>query len=306
MSDIKELKITLTNDAEAVALTGGKKPRRARGTRKQRGGAVPAGEVSDGTGGALSPQEAAVAEGPEARVLKLDTSMPVTPPTGTQETVSGEGLGAPILAAPKPMAGGGGMTREPISPLALASSVTPPAVTMPSLATTTAVSGGGAGSAAPTAELKIGGKRGVPTVNTVGGARILPTKRRVSGAPPAQTLKKPKFRVDGGVEGEESANTVTPSTGAVLDTPMKTGGAVPAAKQTRRFKERQIKLTVKSSRAARETRHKVKAQVRAMPIGDVRKLLLKKNIIKASAVDKLPEDMLRHMLRDYMLLHNSE
>lgn len=304
MSDIKELKVTLTNDAEAVALTGGKKPRQRRGTRKQRGGgAVPAGEVSDGTGGALSPQEAAVAEGPEARVLKLDTSTPVTPPTGTLETVSGEGRGAPILAAPKPM-GGGGMTHEPISPLALASSVTPPAVTMPSLATTTAVSGGAV--AAPTAELKIGGKRGVPTVNTVGTARILPTKRRVSGAPPAQTLKKPKFRVGGGVEGAESADEVTPFAGAVLNTPVRTGGAVAAAKQTRRFKERKIKLTVKSSRAARETRHKVKAQVRSMPIGDVRKLLLKKNIIKASAAEKLPEDMLRHMLRDYMMLHNSE
>lgn len=292
MSDIKVLNVTLTNDAEAVALTGGKKPRRPRSTRKQRGGdAVSAGEVSDGTGGALSPQEAAVAEGPEARVLKLDTSTSSAPPTGTIESVSGEGRGAPLLA--KQMIGGGTHT-EPISPLAVESSITPPAVTMPSLAATSAV-GGGAGVA--TTDVKIGGKRGIPTVNTVGGAIILPTKRRVSGAPAAQTLKKPKFKL-------QNPGVVVPSLGASMEPGgPKAGGA---AKQTRRFKERKIKLTVKSSRAARETRHKVKAQVRAMPIADVRRLLLKKNIIKPSAAEKLPDDMLRNMLRDYMMLHNVE
>jgi hypothetical protein len=300
MSDVKELQVTLTTDAEAAALTGGKKPRRQRSTRKQRGGggAVPAGEIPDGTGGALSPQEAAVAEGPEARVLKLDTSTPATPPTGILEPVSGEGSGAPILAAPKPMSGGGVTTQEPISPLATALSITPPAVTLPSLATTTI------GGAQPVG-LKIGGKRGVSTVNTVPVAKILPTKRRVSAAPPAQTLKKPKFKVSGGgimtSEIPGVRDTVTGADSATGGT--KAGGA---AKQTRRFKERKIKLTVKSSRTAREIRHKVKAQVRGMPIADVRKLLLKKNIIKTSAAEKLPEEMLRNMLRDYMMLHNVE
>ena len=299
MSDVKELQVTLTTDAEAAALTGGKKPRRQRSTRKQRGGgAVPAGEIPDGTGGALSPQEAAVAEGPEARVLKLDTYTPATPPTGILEPVSGEGSGAPILAAPKPMSGGGVTTQEPISPLATALSITPPAVTLPSLATTTI------GGAQPVG-LKIGGKRGVSTVNTVPAAKILPTKRRMSAAPPAQTLKKPKFKVGrGGTMASETPgvrDTVAGADSAAGGT--KVGGA---AKQTRRFKERKIKLTVKSSRAAREIRHKVKAQVRSMSIADVRKLLLKKNIIKTSAAEKLPEEMLRNMLRDYMMLHNVE
>jgi hypothetical protein len=292
MSDIKELKVTLTNDAEAVALTGGKKPRQRRGTRKQRGGAVPAGETADGTGGALSPQEAAVAEGPRASVMKLDAP---AVPTGTQESVSGEGRGAPLL-------GGSRATSEPISPLAVASSITPPAVTMPALSETTAVGGG---SAASTAEVKIGGKRGIPTVNTVASAKIIPTKRRVSAAPAAQTLKKPKFLVGGAAAASTgSPSLVTPSAG---DAP--SGGVTMvggAAKQTRRFKERKIKLTVKSSRATKEIRHKVRAQVRAMCIADVKKLLLKKNIIKASAAEKLPEEMLRNMLRDYMMLHNAE
>lgn len=297
MSDVKDLTVTLTTDAEAAALTGGKKPRRPRSTRKQRGGAVPAGEVADGTGGALSPQEAAAAEGSNTRVLKLDTSSSVTPPIGTMEPVSGEERGAPILTAPKAMSGGG-VNTEPISPLAVASSITPPAVIMPSLSATTVASGGG-GAGVP-AEVKIGGKRGIFTVNTVGCAKIIPIKRRVSGAPPAQTLKKPKFKVGGG----ENAEGAPPSAGAALDTPDKTGGALTAAKQTRRFKERKIKLTVKSSRVTREMRHKVKAQVLAMPLGDIRKLLLKKNIIKQSAAEKLPEEMLRNMLRDYMMLHN--
>jgi hypothetical protein len=171
---------------------------------------------------------------------------------------------------------------------------------MPALSETTAVGGG-----APTAEVKIGGKRGVPTVNTVGLAKIIPTKRRVSAAPPAQTLKKPKFRVGGGSEeAVRSPGSATPSAGEASAAGVtKVGGAF---KQTRRFKERKIKLTVKSSRATKEMRHKVKAQVRAMSVADVRKLLLKKNIIKASAAEKMPEDMLRHMLRDYMMLHNAE
>jgi hypothetical protein len=43
-----------------------------------------------------------------------------------------------------------------------------------------------------------------------------------------------------------------------------------------------------------------------MPIAEVKKVLLKKNIIKTSAAEKLPEEMLRNMLRDYMMLHSAE
>jgi hypothetical protein len=293
---IKEVKVMLKSDDEIAALSGGKKPRRKRGTRKQGGGAATAtdaspesGRVAD-AGGSLSPMAAAMAEGPAARVEKLGS---ITEPIGVQSSVSGEARGAPLI--------GGGGTYEPISPLAVGLSVTPPAEVKPTLSTTSV----GGGTAAP---VVIGGKRGtgLGTVNTVGGAssavKIIPTKRRpVNAAPAPRTFKKAKFMV-GGAEtpGTPSA---PPGGGPVSGPPSHAGGA---AKQTRRFKERKIKFTVKSSRASKEIRVKIKARVRAMSLHDVRKILLAKGIIKVAAAEKLPEEMLRNMLRDYMLLHNAE
>lgn len=291
---IKEVKVVLATDAEAKALMGGKAPRR-RGTRKQRGGAAVAateelpesGRVQD-IGGSLSPQAAAVAEGPVARIEKADAP---AVPEGIQAPVGGEGRGAPLI-------GGGAAPVIAVSPLAEKLSITPPATTVPALSTTTVAGGGGGGR--QEAPIVIANKRGGGTVSTVPVAKILPTKRRNSGAPAAQTFKKPKFRIGG---AETPSAGPSPSGGEPVAGGSKVGGA---AKQTRRFKARKIKLTVKSSRATKEVRQKVKAKVRAMPITDVRKLLLSKGIIKAAAADKLPEEMLRHMLRDYMLLHNAE
>lgn len=288
--EIKQVSVVLSSDAEAKVLTGGKKPRR-RSTRKQGGGAADSttatpesGRVQD-PGGSLSPMAAALAEGPVARIEKADAP---AVPVGIETHVSGGILGS------APLVGG---AADLISPLAVGLSITPPATVMPVLSSAPA---GGGGS------VTIGTKKGAgdlkPTVNTVAGARILPTKRRLTGAPAAQTLRKPKFRIDGG--SAEIPGALYSSIGQVSEMgSIRSGGA---AKQTRRFKARRIKLTVKSSRAARELRHKVKAQVRAMPIVEVRELLLKKNIIKTSAAEKLPEEMLRNMLRDYMLLHNAE
>jgi hypothetical protein len=190
------------------------------------------------------------------------------------------------------------LTTEPISPLAVKLSDTNPTLTMPVLAKTSV----GGGVAAP---VLIGGKRGNPTVSTVPVAKILPTKRRLSGAPAAQTLKKPKFRIGGGEAGKLE-NPGTPEAGAGVDSEPGAPAVGGAAKQTRRFKARKIKLTVKSSRASKEIRHKVKAKVRSMPLVEVKKLLLKKNIIKTAAAEKLPEEMLRNMLRDYLMLHTAE
>jgi hypothetical protein len=293
---IKELKVMLRSDEELKALTGEKKPRR-RGTRKQRGGAATgaetpeSGRVSDG-GGSLSPMAAAVAEGPAARIEKLDGG---GNPVGITAPVSGEGRGAPLIG------GGGGAA---ISPLATGLSITPSAVTLPMLAPTSVVGGGGV----PNGDVKIGGKRGLPTVNTVHVPRIVPKKRTLGAAPAAQTLKKPKFKVGGGAPNPETS-VVTQAASSGEPAPALASGAPQgggAAKQTRRFKERKLKLTVKSSRVAKAVRRKVKLQVRAMPLADVRKTLIKKGIIKATAAEKLPEEMLRNMLRDYLLLHTAE
>lgn len=298
---VKEVKVTL-NPTDEQALIGGKKSRRLRATRKQRAGGASdstdappeLGRVQD-AGGSLSPLEAAVAEGPAARIEKVDT--PVGPPAGVESRAS-SGLGslggAPILR-------GGGQTTEPISPLAVASSITPPATVQPSLSTTSAVSAPGA--------VKIGGKRGVvggamsSTLSTVPITRIVPTKRRIGGAPAAQTLRKPKFHVGGGGPGAVRTEGVPPGPpGGASEVVSQGGGAV---KQTRRFKERKIRLTVKAD-SARKFRKSVKAKVAGMSLSEVKGHLLKKNIIKASAAEKLPEVMMRNMLRDYMLLHNTE
>jgi len=307
MADMKVLNVTLSSDAELKALTGEKRPRRPRSTRKQRGGATSygpdaspeSGRVQD-IGGSLSPMEAAVAEGAVARIEKIDS---VGVPVGTQAAVSGEARGAPL------MGGGGGIaplgdkpnngtvpTSLQVSPLAAGLTGTP-SVIRASMSTTSTVGG-----AAPS-PVVIGGKRGAPIVSTSQITRILPTKRRLTEAPAAITRKKQNFKIGGGGTNEQPGNTEPVQGGSV------SGGArsaAPAAKQTRRFKERKIKLTVKSSRVSKAIRHKVKARVLAMPVDDVRKLLLEKGIIKAAAADKLPEEMLRNMLRDYMLLHNAD
>ena len=302
-SSIKEVKVTLNSDSEAKALTGGKAPRRRSTRRAVRGGgdstdaAPESGRVAD-LGGSLSPSAAAVAEGPVARIEKADAP---AVPIGIQEYVGGEGRGAPLI-------GGGSGPAAPviaISPLATNLSITPPVETKPALSTTSTVGGGG-----PAAVL-IGGKRGdKSTVTTVPIAKILP-KRRISAAPAAQTLRKPKFKI-GGSAAEAASGADGGKMPEGLSAPQGEGvsggarGTVGAAKQTRRFKARKIKFTVKSSRASKEIRHKVKVRVRGMSTGDVRKLLLSKGIIKAAAAEKLPEEMLRNMLRDYMLLHNAE
>ena len=285
---IKEVKVVVGAD-ELKALTGEKKSRRPR-TRKQRGGADPtaaaptpeSGGVKDG-GGSLSPLAASLAEGPAARIEKLGGG---GEPVGVSETVSGEGRGAPLIgggtASSAPLIGGGTASSTPTVPVAVSAEAT---------------------SAAP---VVIGGKRGSSIVNTVPVAKFLP-KRRLSTAPAAATMKKPKFKIGGGTDPEKQhvpESLPGPPGGSSVSGV--TGGARGAVKQTRRFKERKIKLTVKSSRVAKAIRHKVKAKVRAMPIAEVRKMLLAKGIIKVAAAEKLPEEMLRNMLRDYMLLHNAE
>ncbi len=297
MSEVKEVTVKLS-EADEKALTG-KKSRRA---RRMKGGAAAgmeptpeSGAIRD-AGGPLSPSEAAVAES-TTRVTKVEG-----PPTGVEARLPGESS----LASSSPLRGGSRVPAEPISPLATGLSITPPAVTMPTLAPTTAVGGGA---------VTIGGKKSAGggasgTVNTVpaaGGAKIIPTKRRASAAPAAQTLKKPKFHVGGsGAQEPPVPGTPLRREDGSSKSGGGSGGAAPAAKQTRRFKERKIRLTVKSSRMSRHVRKGVKARVRAMPISEVRGFLLKKNIIKAAAAEKLPEEMLRNMLRDYLLLHSVE
>jgi len=135
--------------------------------------------------------------------------------------------------------------------------------------------------------VKLGGKKNfpytVPSAASIPGApKILPTKRKSGGAPAiVATRKKEKL---------------------IIHTP-KSQVQHSAAKQTRKFKERRINITVRSGNRAATRR--IKEKVEALPISQVRRMLLRKGVLKPGNI-KTPEPMLRSMLRDYMLLHNAD
>jgi len=142
--------------------------------------------------------------------------------------------------------------------------------------------------------------------------RILP-KKRISGAPPAETLKaKPKFVVpaappvpknNAGLDLKGAPNSSTPeqSGGAV-------GTAVAVRSRTRRaFKERRISLTVQPAKKSRKYRRTLRARVAEMPLQQVRRLLLRKGVLKPkTGTAAPPEEMMRSMLVDYMMLHHAD
>ena len=130
--------------------------------------------------------------------------------------------------------------------------------------------------------VKLSGKKNsLHTVaSTPGAPRILPTKRKSGGAPAMATRKKERL---------------------VISTPPKPvqGGSA----KTRKFRERKISITVRSG--SRAAARRVKEKVDALPIGQVRRMLLRKGVLKPGN-SKTPEAMLRSMLKDYMLLHNAD
>lgn len=129
------------------------------------------------------------------------------------------------------------------------------------------------------------------TATTVATAapKIVPHKKRVSAAPPAQTLKKPRLVVTPPPNSDNGAG----------------GGAVVVPPKKRRFTERKISISVKPAEQTRKMRRTLKRNINSMPIAAVRRYLMRKGVLKPKATMP-PEDMLRSMLKDYMLLHVAE
>lgn len=119
--------------------------------------------------------------------------------------------------------------------------------------------------------------------------KLLPKKKRGGLAP--VTLKKPKLLV----------SAAPPKTAMEkLD---------PEPKHhtyKRRFKERSISIEMKPVSATRKHRKDVKDAIDAMPVASVKKVLLRKGVLKPRAGKEVPEDILRSMLKDYLLLHSAE
>jgi len=132
--------------------------------------------------------------------------------------------------------------------------------------------------------VKLGGKKNslYTAASTPGAPRILPTKRKSGGAPAMTTRKKERL---------------------VISTPPQKTPQNAISTKTRKFRERKISITVRSG--SRAVARRVREKVDALPIAQVRRMLLRKGVLKPGS-SKTPEPMMRSMLKDYMLLHNAD
>lgn len=266
MSDTKEVNVTLS-DADVKAFSRGG----TRRGRKPRTAVVQSDEQMNG-GGAIADTAATVGSSGLLTVTPVPT--PVTTPSAQLITVV---PAAVSVASPSPVS-------------------SPPPATL-------------VGGSAP---VKIQAKKltGVktPAIAAPHTAKIIPTKKHISAAPAARTLKKPRLVVGGAQPTPVEVTTHAPQD----STNAQKGGVqapVPAHQQKRhrRFTERRISIEVNSAKATRRHRRKIKSNIAAMPINKVHDILLAKGVLKPKPDHKLPpDDMMRSMLKDYMLLHTAE
>lgn len=160
--------------------------------------------------------------------------------------------------------------------------------------------------------VKIAPKAGTTTqASLTPSPRILP-KKRISGAPATETLKaKPKFVVPPAPEPVTKNGIGLDLEGVPFSASSvseQSGGAAGVRSRTRRaFKERKISLTVQPAKKSRKYRRTLRARVAEMPLQQVRRLLLRKGVIKPkTGTAAPPEEMMRSMLVDYMMLHHAD
>jgi len=222
------------------------------------------------------------------------------------EQVGGSGLAAQVerVAEPAPIPYMQDSTPAPVPPpvpaapiitVTPASAPTPSGVEAPkaSLASTSVVGGGIKISAKRTttsAPVSIVAPISANVATTGGVARIIPTKKRISAAPAAQTLKKPRLIVSQFLPPKNAPP------------PPQAPEVIP---KRRRFTERRISISMHPTATTRKHRKHLKDRIAAMPIGAVRRLLIRKGLLKPK-VTQPPEEIMRGMLKDYLLLHAAE
>jgi hypothetical protein len=111
---------------------------------------------------------------------------------------------------------------------------------------------------------------------------IVPHKKRTGSAPLVKTLKKPRLIIPAPI-AIKSDNK---------------GGK-------RRFTERRISIVMQPASTTRRNRRRIKDKIASMPIASVKRILTGAGVLKETSVAP-PEEMLRSMLRDYMLLHTAD
>lgn len=198
-------------------------------------------------------------------------------------------LGEPVVQPPAPPA--------TVIPVTTAPSVTQ--TPAPMSADVTVVGG----AVAPVVKIRAAKKSlngPVPAVLPASGGanapKIVFSKKRTLDAPPvAATVKKSRLTIP----NVPPKNSTTP---AKAGTHHNT-----TYKKKRQFSARKVSIEVKPISATRKNRRNLKKKIATMPIESVKKLLLRKGVLKPKAEDKMPpEDMLRSMLKDYLLLHAAE
>ena len=129
-----------------------------------------------------------------------------------------------------------------------------------------------------------------PAVALNGGSvpKIIHKKKHLTKAPTASVVRKPAL-----VIRPVTQNPIVPA-------PIPKGGVT----RRRKFAERKISVPIRSAAVTRKQTHSVKEEIAKMPLASVRKMLLRKGLIKASA--NTPEEMARSLLLEYMLLHRAE
>ena len=163
------------------------------------------------------------------------------------------------------------------------------------LSSTTAVGGATAVTAVTGPIVKLQAKK-VPTVlpppvPSPTALRIVPHKKRVTTVAAAHTLKKPRFTI--------------PNPPATQTDPLLKKSNPEPVKSKRTFKERRINITLRPNNQTRRMRKTLKAKIASMPIAAVKRTLLRKGVLKPKAQEP-PEEMMRNILRDYLLLHAAE
>ena len=126
------------------------------------------------------------------------------------------------------------------------------------------------------------------------GPKILTTKKRPTEVP-AVAQKKSTFFISS-VQNQQKLP------GPVGDL-SKTQGVHKTMKKN--YKERKISIQIRTNDQTKRFKNKLDKEIPDMPIANVKKFLIKSGVLKPKKTYP-PDEILRSMMRDYMLLHTIE
>jgi hypothetical protein len=273
MSQVKEFKVSLT-EADEKAFNPGTR------TRKRRVGV----NAKTTKGGAADNEGAALAEG-----VPIPDLRPVAPSIATTSQSWIPGANSVSSAMPNMSA----LTTPHVGPTAadIPLNAGPPMKGGAVRLAAKKSAGGAVHSTNSHTNPSASVKNGIQGGGGGGGAaaRILTTKKR--SAPPPTTRKKPKLIIAPGTGPKHLAKSGSTENVSI------------DKNRTRKFRERRISIMVRPT--ARSAAKKIREKIAVMPIAQIKRTLIRKGILKPSGKTP-PDQMMRSMLRDYLLLHTAD